>query len=64
MPAGTQQCSRMTPKQVADALGVRVDLLTKWRRKRVGPPYTRLIGRIYYSRADIDEWLRQKRVES
>jgi predicted site-specific integrase-resolvase len=51
----------MTPPQAAQYRGVGERTLTDWRRRGVGPKYTRLTatewGRVRYSRREIDCWL-------
>ncbi|HEX7338743.1 MAG TPA: helix-turn-helix domain-containing protein [Rhodanobacteraceae bacterium] len=37
--------------------------LERWRRRRVGPPFLRVCGRVLYRVADIEEWLEKNRVE-
>jgi hypothetical protein len=54
---------RMTPAEAALYLGVTVQTLRGWRSKRCGPPFfqpTRYA--IFYARADLREWLMQRRV--
>lgn len=52
----------LTSKEVAHLLGVSHITLCIWRGKNVGPPYIRRVGRVFYTRADIDEWMRRLRV--
>jgi Helix-turn-helix domain len=54
----------LTPKQAAEVLGRTVDTLFDWREKRVGPPWVRYVGRIYYKRDDIDAWLAASRTDT
>jgi hypothetical protein len=37
--------------------------LARWRRQGTGPPYIRLPGKIVYRKADLDEWLKKRRVQ-
>jgi len=54
---------RLTPKQVAALLGVNIDTLQEWRKRRIGPPFTRMVTRIIYKRSDIEAWEERNRVE-
>lgn len=51
----------LTSKEIADHLGITIDLLHHWRRKRTGPPYHRLVGRVYYQREEFSQWLQANR---
>ncbi|WP_298222659.1 hypothetical protein [Acidocella sp.] len=35
--------------------------LARWRRENVGPPYQRIMGRVFYDPAAVEEWERSKR---
>jgi excisionase family DNA binding protein len=48
---------RLTTSGVAKLLGVSSRTVEGWRLKSQGPPYTRLGGRIVYSRAEVNRWL-------
>jgi hypothetical protein len=48
--------TRLSPKQAAELLRVDADTLYRWRRLRVGPPYYRRVGRIFYLEADLRRW--------
>ena len=51
----------MTPKQVADRIGVRQETLYNWRRARTGPAFYKIQGHIYYKPADIENWIAAQR---
>lgn len=46
--------------EVAAALGVSVDTLTRWGTQRVGPASVMIGRKRYYRRAAIEEWLRSR----
>ncbi len=47
---------KITPKQLAFEIGATIDTLCDWRQAKVGPPYHREVGRIYYYRDEIEVW--------
>jgi len=47
----------LTDVQVASELNVSVALVRKWRRKHVGPPFTRLSRAVRYPEQGLREWL-------
>ncbi|MEU0218940.1 helix-turn-helix domain-containing protein [Streptomyces sp. NPDC006265] len=55
---------KLSPRQVADELGVSTRTLANWRWAGVGPRYTKLgDGRtspVRYRRADVDAWLKAR----
>lgn len=53
----------MSSNEVAKMLGVTAQCLGQWRRAGVGPSYTLIGGRYRYAQADVDAWLRSKKVE-
>lgn len=55
---------RLSESEAATYLGVlSVRTLQDWRRKRVGPAYSRLGRRVAYSTEDLDAYLAASRVE-
>jgi hypothetical protein len=48
--------AKLTPKQAATMLGVSRSTLIAWRRLKVGPPYYRKVGRIFYLERDVRDW--------
>lgn len=46
-----------TPKEVEDATGFTVATLATWRSRGRGPKFIRLMGRIYYPKNDLQDWL-------
>jgi hypothetical protein len=48
--------TKLTPKQAATMLGVSRSTLIAWRRLKVGPPYYRRVGRIFYLERDVRDW--------
>jgi DNA-binding transcriptional MerR regulator len=53
---GEDKRAKLDPKTLAYELGVHLDTLRNWRRRRVGPAYYREVNRIYYYREDIEAW--------
>ena len=49
-----------TPKQVEEATGFTVATLATWRSRGKGPKFVRIMGRIYYMRTDVQEWLNEQ----
>lgn len=47
----------MKPEQLAEEWQVSVKTLANARSARQGPPYTRVLGSIRYSRSAVAEWL-------
>jgi predicted DNA-binding transcriptional regulator AlpA len=47
----------LNEKQTAEALGVSVAALRKWRFQGRGPAYIKLGKLVRYRREDIDQWL-------
>lgn len=47
----------LTSKDIAAALGLTVVLLHNWRKRRTGPPYVRMVGRVYYRREEFLKWV-------
>ena len=48
---------RLSDKEAADYIGVSIATVRSWRFKRIGPPYLKIIRRIYYRRSDLNEWI-------
>lgn len=44
-------------EQLARALGLTVDTLSRWEARRQGPPCTRIGRKSFYRRAAIQEWI-------
>jgi predicted site-specific integrase-resolvase len=53
----------LSDADVATKLGVCRGTLQNWRSQGRGPAFVRLVGKIYYDPADIEEWLRGQRVD-
>ncbi|MCU9849381.1 helix-turn-helix domain-containing protein [Defluviimonas sp. WL0024] len=45
-------------EQLARALGLTTDTLSRWEARRQGPPCTRIGRKTFYRRAAIQEWIR------
>jgi len=52
----------LTTEQAAEYLHLAVQTLTGWRSALTGPTYSKLGGRVVYSREDLDAWVRLNRV--
>jgi len=47
----------LSPKQVADLLGVPVATLYQWRYRSEGPPGFKIGGHVRYRRSTVGAWL-------
>jgi excisionase family DNA binding protein len=57
--------SLLTPKQVAELLGLPEGTLAQWRSQRRGPLYIKLGGRLVrYRASDVEEWVARQTVET
>ncbi|WP_226353785.1 AlpA family transcriptional regulator [Pseudonocardia sp. ICBG601] len=53
----------LTPAEAAERLRVSADALYRWRRKNVGPRWTRVgdgLGRIRYPAAELTQYLQEQ----
>lgn len=55
--------TRLDSRQVADRLGVAPYTVREWRRKGVGPAYTKIGGRIYYTPQQIADYIASQTVK-
>lgn len=51
----------LTSKEIANFLGLTVETLHDWRKRRTGPPYHRMVGRLYYRKEEFLEWFSASR---
>lgn len=49
----------LTPQEVANRLGVTVSAVGQWRRRRQGPPWTKVVGSVRYDLSDFEDWQRR-----
>jgi hypothetical protein len=54
--------TRLSTKEIADYLGVHPITIKVWRREKIGPPFYRQVGRVWYDLDQITEW-REKNTE-
>jgi predicted DNA-binding transcriptional regulator AlpA len=47
----------ITRPELARALGLTVDTLSRWEARRQGPPCTRIGRKTYYRRAAVQDWI-------
>lgn len=47
----------MTRAELAEALGVVEDTLSRWATERTGPPYIRLGRKVFYHKDAVRDWL-------
>ena len=47
-------------EQLARALGLTTDTLSRWEARRQGPPCTRIGRKTFYRRLAIQEWIRAR----
>lgn len=52
----------LTPKQVADRIGVTVVTLYVWRREKRGPDFYKISNTIYYRPEDIEAWFAANKI--
>ena len=45
-------------EQLARALGLTADTLSRWEARRQGPPSTRIGRKTFYRRAAVGDWIR------
>ena len=55
--AFTNRRPLLNSTQVATLTGVTTTTLSKWRKRRVGPPFIKIGGVIRYEPYKLDEWL-------
>jgi hypothetical protein len=48
---------KLTTRELAIELKRAPETIIRWRRKRQGPPFQRLQGRVLYDRARVEAWL-------
>lgn len=46
-----------TVQQLADYLGVPVQTIYQWRKRRYGPPGRRMGKHVRYRRSDVERWI-------
>lgn len=51
---------KLTTEELALELKRSEATLIRWRRKRIGPPYLRLQGRVLYDRQKVQAWLEKQ----
>jgi predicted DNA-binding transcriptional regulator AlpA len=51
----------LSPRQLADSLGVSESALYVWRKLGAGPDFVRLRRVVRYDVQDVESWLAQKR---
>ncbi len=51
----------LTPKQVAELLGITTRTLDNWRTQHKGPPFFKMEGFIRYSEDELKVWLEAKK---
>ncbi len=51
----------MTPKQLADAMGVTPNTVKRWRLDGEGPAHIRVGNTIRYHRRDVEKWMESKK---
>lgn len=53
----------MTQAELAQELGVSADTLQRWASQRIGPPRTKVGGRVYYRKESVKAWLRAQEAQ-
>jgi len=54
--------SRLDSREAAEQLGVAPYTMKSWRRKGVGPGYVKIGGRVYYTRKQINDYIKSRTV--
>jgi len=54
---------KLTTKEAAEYMGISFTTLNRARAKDEGPAYYRLMGSVYYKRADLDIYMESGRTE-
>jgi excisionase family DNA binding protein len=52
---------RLTPQEAAAYLEVTEGTLSNWRAQDKSPTYYKLGGKVVYTKADLDEWIKGNR---
>lgn len=47
----------LTPKEVSATIKVSTETLARWRRQRVGPPWTKTGRQVRYRAEDVTRWV-------
>lgn len=47
----------ITPAELAESTGFSINTLATWRSKEKGPKFVRIMGRVYYLKSDVNQWL-------
>lgn len=55
---------KLTTNELATELKRSPETLTRWRRRRTGPPYIRIQGRVLYDRNAVEAWLKEQSVQA
>jgi predicted DNA-binding transcriptional regulator AlpA len=50
----------LTPKEVAEFMGISVQSLANWRTARRGPPWTKIETAVRYSKNALQRWLEDR----
>ena len=53
----------LTEAETATLLRLKQQTLRSWRYRDLGPPYLKIVGTIRYLEADLDKYLRTRRVQ-
>lgn len=54
----------LTTKEASEMTGFSPSTLNTWRSRRRGPKFVRIMGRVYYMRADVEAWLNEQMAAS
>lgn len=50
----------LTPRQLEEQTGFTHNTLATWRSRGRGPKYVKIMGRVYYPKADVQAWLEEQ----
>lgn len=54
----------LTTEEASGELRVPPRTMEDWRRRRCGPSFVRIQGKVRYRRADLDAWIEKHRVQT
>jgi predicted DNA-binding transcriptional regulator AlpA len=50
----------LTVRDLSNLMHIDEDTIRKWRQRDVGPPSTKLVGRIVYVESDVHAWIAEQ----
>lgn len=53
---------KLTPKEAAKKLKLASSTLAQYRYKKIGPPYYKFKGTVYYIEEELEQWVKENTV--